>query len=246
MITWLLIQGLKGKILEFKNIDTTRIVLEIEQVISELQPLAPLNKGGPQQQEAHQIANRNIALVSSALERYTLPNSSYKKNLSDILTKYNLANYSQMLDISSSVTGLLQALKFDYSNGYLTTVEQQILSDTFSDFMEMSKHLIDSGYHIPAAVLVGGVLEENLRKLCLKNDIKITRLKEGKEIALQASVMSENLTKAGLYKSTTQKLITAWLGIRNSAAHGKYDDFTKEQVNNMYQGVLQFLNDYLF
>lgn len=38
-----------------------------------------------------------------------------------------------------------------------------------------------------------------------------------------------------------QKNITAWLDLRNKAAHCKYDEYSIEQVNLMYQGVLNFI-----
>ncbi|AIY39887.1 hypothetical protein LT85_0727 [Collimonas arenae] len=38
-----------------------------------------------------------------------------------------------------------------------------------------------------------------------------------------------------------QKSVTAWLDLRNKAAHGKYSEYTKEQVEVMCQGVVNFM-----
>jgi hypothetical protein len=37
------------------------------------------------------------------------------------------------------------------------------------------------------------------------------------------------------------KIVTGWLGIRNSAAHGKFDDFTEDQVAQLISGVREFV-----
>jgi len=35
--------------------------------------------------------------------------------------------------------------------------------------------------------------------------------------------------------------LVIWLGIRNSAAHGKYSEYTKEEISLMLQGIRQFI-----
>jgi hypothetical protein len=49
------------------------------------------------------------------------------------------------------------------------------------------------------------------------------------------------LAKAGVYTKLDQKAITMWLDLRNKAAHGKYNEYGKEQVVLMMQGVTEFL-----
>jgi hypothetical protein len=53
--------------------------------------------------------------------------------------------------------------------------------------------------------------------------------------------MNADLAKASVYSSAYQKQITAWLGLRNFAAHGKYSEYTKEEIALMLQGVRQFI-----
>jgi len=36
-------------------------------------------------------------------------------------------------------------------------------------------------------------------------------------------------------------LITGWLDLRNQAAHGKYSEYTKEQVQTMLQSTRDFM-----
>lgn len=53
--------------------------------------------------------------------------------------------------------------------------------------------------------------------------------------------MNSDLARANIYSSAYQKQIIAWLGIRNSAAHGKYSEYSKEEVSLMLQGIRQFI-----
>ena len=56
--------------------------------------------------------------------------------------------------------------------------------------------------------------------------------------------LNEDLAKAGVYNPLQQKLITAMADIRNNAAHGDYDQFTKEDVHRMIEDIERFLLAY--
>ncbi|WP_050766277.1 hypothetical protein [Microcystis aeruginosa] len=57
--------------------------------------------------------------------------------------------------------------------------------------------------------------------------------------------MNSDLAKAGVYNKLNQKRITAIADIRNSAAHGKQNEFTVQDVSDMIKDVSRFLADYL-
>ena len=52
--------------------------------------------------------------------------------------------------------------------------------------------------------------------------------------------MNDELAKMGAYTKLDQKPVTAWLGLRNSAAHGRYDEYRAEQAGAMLAGVRDF------
>ena len=105
----------------------------------------------------------------------------------------------------------------------------------------MAEHLLESGYKDPAAVMAGSVLEEHVRQLCSKNGIEIEDDREGKLVPRKADRMNADLAKADVYTKLDQKLVTAWLDLRNHAAHGKYEIYSAEQVRQMITGVLEFM-----
>jgi hypothetical protein len=103
--------------------------------------------------------------------------------------------------------------------------------------MEMAEHLLDQGYKDPAAVITGSVLEEHLRKLCDKHGIIVSQGGKPKK----ADALNAELAGANVYSKLDQKNVTAWLDLRNKAAHGKYGEYTKDQVALLIQSVRDFI-----
>jgi hypothetical protein len=62
----------------------------------------------------------------------------------------------------------------------------------------------------------------------------------------KAEVLNADLVKAGAYSVLQQKGVTAWLDLRNKAAHGKYTEYKAENVDLTIQGILQFMTSFPF
>jgi len=56
----------------------------------------------------------------------------------------------------------------------------------------------------------------------------------------RADALNSELASATVYSKLDQKSVTAWLDPRNKAAHGKYTEYTTEQVALTLQGVRDF------
>ena len=122
------------------------------------------------------------------------------------------------------------------------TVKGLVTAELFADFLEMADHLLQQGYKDPAAVIIGSVLEEHLRQLCNANSISIEiENNQGILIPKKADRLNSDLAKENVYSKLDQKAATMWLDLRNKAAHGKYDEYTSEQVTNMYSGITEFM-----
>ncbi|WP_234373997.1 hypothetical protein [Streptomyces scabiei] len=113
-------------------------------------------------------------------------------------------------------------------------------ADTYSDYLEMADALLAKGYKDAAAVITGTSLEVHVRALCVKNGV--TTAVAGKP--KKADTMNADLKKAGVYDGLQQKQITAWMDLRNKAAHGDYDDYDDTQVRLFIDGVQAFLMKY--
>ena len=76
--------------------------------------------------------------------------------------------------------GILKSIKTEIDNGWLTSLKGLVSAEIFSDFLEMADHLLRENYKDPAAVMIGSVLEEHLRQLCIKHSIPTDDQKSGK------------------------------------------------------------------
>jgi hypothetical protein len=58
----------------------------------------------------------------------------------------------------------------------------------------------------------------------------------------KADTMNADLVKAGAYSRLDQKNVTAWLGLRNDAAHGNYGAYDGAQVALLVSSIRDFLS----
>jgi hypothetical protein len=179
-----------------------------------------------------------INLLYSAIERLAPIGSPYVKN-ARLHERVLTGNSGLAL---SPLRGILKAIRADYESGHLQSVFELVHADIFADFLEMADYLLGQGYKDPAAVIVGSVLEEHLRKLCLKNGLDVLKSDGSPK---KADTMNAELAGANIYSKLDQKSVTMWLDLRNKAAHGNYTEYTKEQVGLMLQGVRDFASRYL-
>lgn len=138
--------------------------------------------------------------------------------------------------------GILNSIRQEIVGGWIFTIKGIISAEIFSDFLEMAKYLLDENYKDPTAVMIGSVLEEHLRNLCNKNNIAIETIKDGKHVSKKADLLNSELSTKSVYNILDQKSVTSWLDLRNKAAHGKYSEYTKDQVVIMYQAVTDFIS----
>ena len=137
--------------------------------------------------------------------------------------------------IFNAFKAVFLAAKEDFEGGYLSSIKTLVQAEVFDSQLEQANELFSSGYYTAAAVIAGVVLETALRELCDRSGIPHGKLDK----------MNSDLAKAGVYNKLNQKRITAIADIRNSAAHGKQDEFTVQDVSDMIKDVSRFLADYL-
>ena len=140
-------------------------------------------------------------------------------------------------DHLAALIGIVESAKLDIDSGYLSGVEELIHADVFSDFLEISDYLLSSGYKDAAAVIAGSTLEAHIRQLCTK--FGVNTLSSGKH--KKADMLNSELVKLSAYSKLDQKNITAWLGLRNDAAHGNYSGYDIQQVKLLISSIRDFV-----
>ena len=221
------------------------IVRQINEVLGEYRVSGRVHTvgGSPGGVDPQQV--KLYTKMSDAIIRFAPPRSAYMANAKTVFAGME----SQLQNVHSlpqglviKLVGILEGLKDAYAGGYIKTVEELINSELFSDFLEMGNYYLSEGHKDAAAVILGGVLEEHLRKLCQKNGIDTTYTDVRGDIKnKKTSQLNQDLKTGGIYLELQKKQIDAWLDIRNAAAHGHYSEYTKAQVQSMHEGIKNFI-----
>jgi ABC-type multidrug transport system ATPase subunit len=102
----------------------------------------------------------------------------------------------------------------------------------------MADELYERGHRDIAAVIAGVSLEEHLRRLAVKNRMPIKR-EDGSP--LKADALNNALVVEGIYNRLQQKGITAWLDLRNKAAHCQHTEYDTAQVSAFIRDIRNFM-----
>ncbi|MEP1062227.1 MULTISPECIES: DUF4145 domain-containing protein [Cyanophyceae] len=183
--------------------------------------------------------------VKSLLEQVIPLTSSHRKLIDEIASSGHAQTYTK------ARLSVLRAMRKDFELGFLgENLAAQIEAAIASDYLGQAERLLTEGQpgkydHVPAAVLAGAVLEKALRTLCDNQQPPLLTIdNHGKPLMLNRLI--PDLKKAGVYNEPMAKQLLAWADIRNKAAHGEFDQFTREQVGLMVQGIGHFLAQHMF
>jgi hypothetical protein len=153
---------------------------EAEILLKQIEPIEQLYNeilAGDDQHHSARI-HQYYTLCQAFITRVAGSDSVYARSAAKELEKKVGYDHEGCANLPVSVRplyGIVQALKSDIANGYLSSLRELLHADLFSDFLDMAHHLLQEGYKDPAAVLAGGVLEGHLRQLCAKNSIDLEK-----------------------------------------------------------------------
>lgn len=173
-----------------------------------------------------------ITMALAAIERSTGADSVYTNQARYIIQRRERVSNPDWSTLTGTLVGILKAVRESIDMGFLNQTSDVIHASVFADFLEMAEHLLEEGYKDAAAVIAGSSLESHLRHLCVRNSVTLSK----------ASRMNDDLVKAGVYQRGDQKSVTAWLDLRNDAAHGHYEKYGAEKVGLLIMGVRDFIN----
>lgn len=217
-------------------LDSKVALQQIDQVLAHIEQLTSRSRYEDRSDRPDDIASEAATLLSDTIQQLAPPGSSYVKNIG----KSSVLGGPEGLRRSiNALKGILKALRLAYANGYLKSFSELVHAEIFSDFLDMADHLLESGFKDPAAVICGSVLEEHLRKLSTKNGIDT--FKPDGITSKKADTLNADLSTSAAYSILDQKNVTAWLDMRNKAAHGRYGEYTKDQVSLTVQSVRDFI-----
>lgn len=169
--------------------------------------------------------------------------SQYQHNLQKVLnTQHFTLMHSNYFAHISELVGILKGVQHDIKSGLLSDLRRLLNAEIFADFLDMSEHLLNEGYKDAAAVILGAILEDSLRKLADGSEVSTTAA-NGKNLTIDP--LNIALAKKEVYGPLVQKQITTWANLRNDAAHGHFTKYDADQVKQMLLFVQKFCTDYL-
>src|SRR4030042_5783196 len=112
----------------------------------------------------------------------------------------------------------------------LADIKGVLKADLFDDELVKAKELLRKDHRRPAGIIAGVVLESHLSAVCENHAIKFTKKN------LNISDYNDAL-KEEVYDTATWRLIQRLGDIRNLCAHPKEREPTKEEVNDLIDGV---------
>lgn len=157
------------------------ISLEIDDLVLRVEKLAQTASQARSSLGAEAITElSSLAARSGQLIRklYGM-NSQYNESLQKVISTDNFTTiHSHYYAHLSELAGILKGVQHELKAGLLVDIRRLLQADIFGDFLKMSEYLLAEGYKdAAAAVLLGAVLEDSLKKLADSNKIPTIALR---------------------------------------------------------------------
>lgn len=213
-----------------------QFVVQIDDLLNEFAGLLQRSKYDDASDLPEVEVGRFVSRAEAAIHRIAGRPSLYAEQSDRVFKVGGYTGY-----VARSLAGILQSLRADLAAGYVRSQRELLHAELFADFLEMAQHLLNEGYKDAAAVLAGSSLEAHIRQLAHKAGVGCDVSVGTASVPKKADRLNSDLATAGTYSKLDQKNVTAWLDLRNKAAHGKYGEYGPQQVNLLIAGTRDFI-----
>lgn len=132
----------------------------------------------------------------------------------------------------NQLIGILSGALSDLEGGFLIGQEHLVAGVVLDSVLEQAQFLLKSGFKDPSSILCRVVVEDALQRICIE---------EGISSADKATNLNDALKESGRYTKPQWRLVQSWLDIGNLAAHGKFSEYSEENVKQMLADVERFI-----
>lgn len=151
--------------------------------------------------------------------------------------KLHFLEVAKIKDVSPTLSmGVLLSLKENIEHGLIGSIQDEIQISTYADFLELAEEYLKDNKNF-AAVAVSIALEDGMKKIAKKHNIKI---KPSDDVG----AINTKLSDKKIYNRLTQRKIESWKKLRDHALHAEWDEFSETDVKEMIDGVSNFLENY--
>jgi hypothetical protein len=178
-----------------------------------------------------------VTSAKAAIRRIAGNDSEYFKALPEITNGERITVPGYSPTTIPAVRGSLDALRDAVDSGLLTSIESLLRANFHDDFLDQSQSLLDAGYHVAAMVLIGGVLEDHMQRLCINRSLVWSGTGS-------LSKYNDALRTGTIYAQPTWRRIQSIGDVRNDAAHGNGVKVAQTDVDDAQKYVRRFLSDH--
>jgi len=189
----------------------------------------------------HEEAVAWLTEAHSALESVFPPGHAVNRSWQTIIgsTAKNPDGLSTRA-VADAARGVVRSAYEQLYSGRLSSLAVGILAESVMELLDQAETLNRGNFVVAAAVIAGGALESHLSHLCKKS--QVTWSGDGSIEKYNNAIGEARNKGTEICSATDGKLVTAWGGIRNEAAHAP-GAFARsvQDVGSMILGVRQFV-----
>ena len=186
------------------------------------------NQGGARTELISRIfAARTSAL--NLLARTAGETSIYFRHLHDTHTAGEVTGFTPGIMI-----GILKAAMTDFREGFMADAKLLVSAEVFADFLVQAEVLLENDYKDAAAVIIRAVLEDGLRRVCISKGMDVKPRWGVDDFATQ-------LTRQSVLTAVQKGEIDGKRALGNSAAHGRFHEYSKDDVIAFHEFVQRLL-----
>lgn len=191
------------------------------------------------------ITNSNPLVSEQKFHEFRISALSYLSRVFGNQSTYYQSFKTEVTHATASRTrrglGIIKAGQRDIEGDWLQTTKGAFTKDLLSDMLRLAKVQADLKNNKAAAIMMGTILEELLRCLCLKAEIKIFNDIQGKAVPKKGLQLTGEAYKKKIYERPENKMVIAWLELYSDALADKDEDVTPGKVGQMLTGMQSFL-----
>lgn len=135
------------------------------------------------------------------------------------------------------IAAVLRHLVADIDGGLITNVVDQARSETLDDLLDAATEYHSVERKDGSGILATAVFEDTLRRIARKNEIA--------DKGVKTDTLITQLAHSEAITAIIAKRCRAAAGVRNSALHGQWDEFSLDDVNSVIVLTRELLTAHL-
>ena len=214
-------------------IDKQKVIADLEELVEQAQSLIVNKTFVPRESVA--ACQYWFSRIVALMDRITPQNSFYNKEAHHLIQRSNRQGGIYTEDIHR-LAGHLIFIRDAVKDELLLRIEEEIAATDFSEFLNHAKSYFEAQQKVQAAIIASAVLEDTIKKICIKYGIALQQKLE---------TLINALKSHSAINKTDAKRLKYYAEIRNSALHASWDEFDLAAIGDLISGTQQLIDQHL-